>query len=425
MWKAVIIFMAVYTGLIISDRFRPVIAWIGICAALVLGSLSFHELFFGVNWNVIGIFVGSLILARLFSYSNLPETISDHLINRSPNLCVAFLAIIVFASVFSIFMDNVVTVLVVAPIALHLASKAGVSPVPVIIGVAISSNLQGMAILIGDTPSMILAAQTRMTFVDFFWYTGSSFAGGKPGIFWIVQLGAVAGFAVLLFFLRKDRQKPSHLEVTPVRSWVPVWLIALAIVLLSFATVFDPGFRWFGGVACISIGAAGFAWHKVRERRPGGKLKWKLDWGTVFFLMAVFILVHMLVERGAIAALVGRLEWLKGRNPFLIFSIIVWFSVLVSAFIDNVPYIAAMLPVVIGLSATVGVHPELLTLGVLIGSCMGGNITPIGAAANIVAIGILGDEGESVSFLDFMKIGLPFTIAATGVSWLALWFIFR
>lgn len=418
--------MAVYTGLVISNRYRPLIAWAGIAVALAIGALRWGELPGGVNWNVIGIFAGSLILARLFSYSRLPETISDHLINRSRHAGAAFLYIIIFASIFSIFMDNVVTVLLFAPIALQITAKAKVSPVPVIIGLAVSSNLQGMAILIGDTPSMILAAATRMSFIDFFWHTSRSIPGGRPGIFWLVQLGAGAGLLVLYQFFRKNRQASVSVPVTPVKSWIPVYLIVVMILLLSVATVFDPDFKWFGGVACLLTGLAGFIWYQVQERKNlPGPIWRELGLGTVFFLMSVFILVHMLEERGVVGALVERLGWLQGKNPFLIYSFIVWFSVLISAFIDNVPYIAAMLPVVISLSHTLGVPPELLTLGILIGSCMGGNITPVGAAANLVAVGILEREGHPVSFASFVKIGLPFTVAATGASYAALWFIFK
>ncbi len=419
MLSSSIIFLFVYIGLVISKKRRWLIAWCGIAAALAIRALTFSEIFGGIHWNVIGIFVGSLLLAELFIYSRMPETISDHLINSSPNLGIAFMWIIVFASFFSIFMDNVVTVLIIAPIALQLTRKAGVSPVPVIIGLAISSNLQGMAILIGDTPSMLLAARMKLSFLEFFAYSG------KPSIFWVVQIGALAGFCVLYWFFRGDRQRLQKLEVTPVRSWVPMWLIVLVIVLLSFMTKIDPGFSWFGGTACMGVGLAGIIWRSVRNRKDREKISCRFDWETVVFLMAIFVLVHMLVQRGVVGGLIGQLEGLKGKNVFVIYSVIVWFSVIISSFIDNIPYIAAMLPLVTGLSRSLGVDPALLAFGLLIGSCMGGNITPIGATTNLVAIGILKREGRDVSFLDFVRIGLPFTIAATAAAWIALWFIYK
>lgn len=422
MLKATIIFFAVYAGLVISKRHRPLIAWCGVAVALIVGALRPLEIVMGINWNVIGIFVGSLFLAELFIFSRVPEALSDHLINRSANVGIAFLAIIAFASIVSIFMDNVVTVLITAPIAMQLARKAGVSPVPAIVGVAISSNLQGMAILIGDTPSMILAARMRMNFLDFFFYKET----GDIGIFWVVQLGAIAGTAALYFFVRDNKHKPQHMSITPVRSWMPVWLILVMVVALSFAMWFDREFLWYGGVVCMVIGLFGLFWYRrSRDLDETRRLVKGIDWGTVMFLAAIFALVNMLESRGAVEALVSRLAVLSTVSPFIIFTIIVWFSVFVSAFIDNVPYITAMLPVVIGFSETMAVRPELLVFGVLIGSCMGGNITPIGAAANLVAVGILERDGRHVSFGSFVRIGLPFTVAATAVAYLFLWLIYH
>lgn len=427
---ASVIFLLVYAGLVVSKRYRWLIAWGGVAAALLISIfiegvvLTPAEIVEGINWNVMGIFFGSLLLAEMFIYSRMPETISDILINRSPSLGKAFLLIVMFASVFSIFMDNVATVLIIAPIAIQLCRKAGVSPVPVVIGLAVASNLQGMAILIGDTPSMLLAAKSGMDFNDFFWYEG------RPSIFWIVQLGAAAGFVVLYFFFRGRSERPVSVEVTPVRSWVPLWLIVIIIVLLFLLSLKEwplpiLNFRWSGGAVCMIVGAGGYIWFKIHSRPGNEKMLRKLDYSTVAFLMAIFALVHMLVERNVVRAIVDRMDILHGHNEFIIFSVIVWFSVLVSAFIDNIPYIAAMLPFVGELSTSLGINPTLMMFGVLVGSCMGGNITPIGAVANLVAVGILGKEGRHVSFGSFVRIGLPFTVVATGICWLVLWFIYN
>lgn len=419
MWKATILFILVYVGLVIGKRHRPVIVWAGVFAALALNVLGPREIFFGINWNVLGIFAGSLILAELFLVSRLPETIADILINRSPNLGIAFLSIIVFTSILSSFIENVATVLIVAPIALQLARKVDVSPVPVIIGLAVSSNLQGTATLIGDPPSMILAAARGMNFLDFFWYHG------KIGIFFFVEIGAVFGFAVLFLFLMGMKRSPVRMPVTKVRSWTPVWLILAMILLLSLASLVDESFTWFAGTVCMLIAAAGLAWYRSMDVSGFRRLARHFDWGTTAFLAGIFVIVAMLEHSGAITAFVDWIGSHGGGNPFLVFSVIVWVSVLISAFIDNVPYITAMLPVVTGVAARLGMSTELLVFGLLIGSCLGGNITPIGASANIVALGILDRTGNHVSFRSFLKIGLPFTLAATAAAYIALWFVWR
>ena len=423
MWKAVVIFAVVYIGLIVFRRGRWLTASLGVAVAMIPGIalLTPADAFIhGIQWNFIGILAGSIILAELFVYSRMPEAISDRLINNSKNLAAALMLVIGFASFISIFIDNVVTVLIVAPIALLLTRKAGVSPIPVIIGLAISSNLQGMSILIGDIPSMLLAAQERMTFLDFFW------RDGKPGIFWFVQFGAVAGFAVLWPFIKKYRQKPERIEVARIRSWIPFWLIVVMVVMLALSAQWDRDMsKGYGGIICMLVALAGVIWYGFSVRKGAERHKWHLDWRTIVFLAAIFILVFMLVEAGLVEAVVGRLNGLEGRNTFVVLTIIVWFSVMVSAVIDNVPYIAVMLPLVGNLADTLDINRMLLVLGLLIGSCMGGNITPIGAAANVAAMGILEKERNPVSFWGFIRIGLPFTLAATSAAYLALYFVYR
>ena len=217
------------------------------------------------------------------------------------------------------------------------------------------------------------------------------------------------------------RRRPIQLPVTKVSSWVPVWLLIIMIVLLSLASIFDPGFTWYSGIVCLLIAIIGLFWYLARDREEARKMMRRFDWGTTAFIAAVFVLVAMLEENGVIEVLVDRLGSLEGVSRFAIYSIVVWLSVLISAFIDNVPYITAVLHVVIGLAGKLGITEELLVFGVLIGSCLGGNITPIGASANIVAVGILGREGKPVSFGSFVRIGLPFTLAATAGAFLALW----
>jgi len=425
MLTAIIIFLAVYAGLVASRGHRALITWVGIAIALALGSLKIGEIVPSINWNVLGIFAGTLILAELFIISKVPETISDILINRSPNLGIAFLSIVVFTSCLSMFVENVAATLIVAPVAIQLARKAGVSPVPVIIGIAITSNLQGTATLIGDPPSMILGAAMKMNFMDFIVYHMHGGTGGiKPGIFWFVQVGAVVSIGVLFWFFKGMKRKLEPIPVTPVLSLIPSFFLILMILLLACATFVDPGFAWFGGTACMVMALAGVLWFSFHDRHRVKKIIRGFDWGTAAFLAGVFVLVGMLDNRGVIEAVVVRLGALKGAHPFVLYSAVVWASVLLSGFIDNVPYVTAMLPVVIRFAAEAGLSAEPFAFGLLIGACLGGNITPIGASANVVAVGLLQREGHPTSFGHFMRMGLPFTIAATGAAYIFLWFAY-
>jgi Na+/H+ antiporter NhaD/arsenite permease-like protein len=430
----VIVFAVVYLWLIFSRRHRAKALWIGAgilsLAPLLLGNEPIlvpadlvameRGSWAAINWNVIGIFAGTLVVAEVLIYSRVPALCADVLIEKSRNVGWAILWVCIFASAISTVAENVATVLIVAPIAMALARKLKVSAAPFIIGIAVSSNLQGTATLIGDPPSMILAAHYRLNFNDFFWY------GGRPGIFFAVQVGAVASFIVLWLMFRRYRQRVEPVEREEVRSWLPSVIIAAMIVGLAGASWVDPGFLWFGAADCMLAAAVAVAWMWRKDRENAVKVLKSFDFSTMFFLMGVFVIVFALQESGVIGAAAHWVAGVTGGSVLGAFVLVVGLSVVLSAFVDNVPYVAAMLPLVDGVASEIGVAQGnmLLPFGLLIGSCLGGNITPIGASANIVAYGLLqGTEGEDVTFLDFVKIGLPFTIAAVVAGAVFLWLV--
>ncbi|MGD2174459.1 MAG: SLC13 family permease [Candidatus Brocadiaceae bacterium] len=431
----VVVFILVYLWLIISRSHRAKAIWIGLAALVVvpllLGRspiLTFSDPFVrnemgswaAINWNVMGIFCGTLIVAEAFIYSGVPAWCADLLIDRSPNVGWAILAVCALASVISAVAENVATVLIVAPVAMALARKLKVSSVPFIIGIAISSNLQGTATLIGDPPSMILAAHLQLNFNDFFWLYG------KPGIFFAVQMGAVAGFAVLWLMFRHHKQPIVELETEPPRSWVPTAVLFLMIGGLAAASWVDPDFIWFGAAVCMTCAAGCWAWVFIRDRDSAIRILKSYDWSTTFFLAGVFMMVYALDASGVIQRAAQGISALTGTNILVAFVLIVGFSVLLSAFVDNVPYLAAMLPLVDALGGNMGLSSAnlILPFGLLVGACLGGNVTPIGASANIVAYGLINkSEDDSVSFLGFVKIGLPFTLAAVATASAFLWIV--
>jgi Na+/H+ antiporter NhaD/arsenite permease-like protein len=202
--------------------------------------------------------------------------------------------------------------------------------------------------------------------------------------------------------------------------------IVLMIVALTLSTFVDPEFKWFGGFICMFLGLLCAV---VSGRFTSENERWKVarhfDWGTTAFLAGIFVMVEMLVRTGVIATFAGFLARNIGDNTFVAFMVIVWVSVGFSAFIDNVPYLTAMIPVVQLVADTLGIGVELLVFGLLIGASLGGNITPVGAAANIVGVGTLKKHGYHVSFPEFAKIGLPFTVIATALGALFIYFVWR
>lgn len=416
---ALFIFVIAYLLFVFSPKRRTLIA---ITAAILLvasGALSLRQAFWAINWNVMGIFVGTLIVADIFMESRVPAYIAEIIVDKAKTTVWAILSICALTGFISAFVENVATVLIVAPIALALAKRLKINPVNMMIAIAVSSNLQGTATLIGDPPSMLLGGFAGMNFGDFFFYKG------KPGIFFAVELGALVSFAVLYFVFRRQREKTELVPVEKVISWVPAGILAALILALAVSSFLDTGFSYLAGAITMFFGIVSILWKKIVNKGSIFAGLKTLDWDTTFFLVGIFILVGGITQTGWVETISDSLAGLVGANIFLGYTLLVFISVFVSAFVDNVPFLAAMLPVAVSLSAKLFVHPALFLFGLLIGASLGGNITPIGASANIVACGLLKKEGYYVGFKDFLKIGLPFTLAAVSAAYLFVWFVWH
>ncbi|MCM8771401.1 MAG: SLC13 family permease [Candidatus Omnitrophica bacterium] len=416
---SLVIFIIAYILFIFLPQKRTHVAIVSALLLILSRAVSFKEAFLSINWNVMGIFIGTLVVADTFMESRVPAYIAEIIVNRAKNTAWAILAICLLSGFISAFVENVATVLIVAPIALALAKKLKLNPINMMIAIAISSNLQGAATLIGDPPSMLLAGFAKMNFMDFFIYKG------RPSIFFAVELGAFASFAVLSFIFQRHKEKAQLIREEKVRSWMPTFILIFLIFALALSSFFDIGFNYMAGVICMIFALFSLVFEKIMRRRFILKSIKSLDWDTSLFLMGIFIIVGALTINGWIIAISNILSGWVGNNLFFGFSLLVFVAVFVSAFVDNVPFLAAMLPVAIKMSENLSVNPALFLFGLLIGASLGGNITPIGASANIVACGLLKKEGYPVRFGRFVKIGLPFTLAAVTAAYLFVWLIWR
>ena len=392
-WTSLIVFVLCYVLFVALPARRSWTAVIGALLLVGFGALDWREaLVEKINWNVMGLFFGTLILAELFILSRAPAVMAEWLVDRTRTTRAAMLVLCALSGAISVFVENVAVVLLVAPVALSLAEKLKIHPAPLLIGIAISSNLQGTATMIGDPPSMILAGYMKMGFWDFFIYQG------KPGIFFAIQAGAVVSMLVLAFFFRRHRENLSLLNQEQARSWTPAAFLGLLVAGLSFATAIDPDFQWFVGSYTMALAGGALLWYRGVARWGRMRdLARALDWDTTFFLMGVFVVVGALSESGWLDRLSAGLSASVGSNLALAFASMVLLSVFVSGFVDNVPFLLVMIPVAHSVGQTFTARSPgadiLLLFGLLIGACLGGNLTPIGASANITGLGILRKQG--------------------------------
>ncbi len=426
---AIILFALTYVLMLVFSKYRPYIALGSALIFIVTGMLPLGEVFGAIDFNVLLMIAGTMGLVALFIESKMPSLLADVIMAKVPNVMWAAVAMSLFAGVISAFVDNVATVLMIAPVALAICKKLDTNPVPFIIGIAVSSNLQGAATLVGDTTAIMLGSALDMSFMDFFWFKG------KPSIFFAVELGAVLSAMILAFIFRKEKAPiPKTGERTVVTDYVPTYLLGGAILLLILASFIPNKPSITNGLICFALFIVGVIYNFIKKKSVSaitGPLK-EIDFETIGLLLGLFLMIGGISAQGVIDAAAGLLAKAGGGNLFFLYTVIVWASVLISAFIDNIPYVATMIPVLMTIanqmSATSGIDSQAIMIpllfGLLSGATLGGNCTPIGASANITGIGILRKEGYTVKNSDFFKIGIPFTLAAIIPAYIYIWLLY-
>jgi Na+/H+ antiporter NhaD/arsenite permease-like protein len=362
---------------------------------------------------------GTMIIVYYFIDSRMPNLLADTLLRKSKNVMWVTILMSLFAGVISAFIDNVATVLMVAPVGMAICKKLKMNPVGMILSIAVSSNLQGAATLVGDTTSIMLGDYANMNFMDFFWMKG------RPGIFFAVELGALATVPVMMILFRKDKAPIPPTESTAVSNYVPTVMLLLMVAALIDASFIPDAPSMINGMICCSLAILTVLIDIIQGKKAQNAVAAikNLDFETLGLLTGLFVVIGGLTNVGIIDDFAGLIVQFGGNNLFLLYTIVVWGSVLISAFVDNIPYVATMLPVLKAVTAALGIEPYLLYFGLLSGATLGGNITPIGASANIAAVGMLRKEGYQVSFSEFMRIGLPYTFVAVMTAYLFFWFI--
>lgn len=450
---ALIIFAVTYILMMAFQKIRPYVTvgsaliFIGLGIVSAVAPDAFGEGFFNIgssvysygiadalseiDWNVIMMIAGTMGTVYLFIESKMPQLMSDILISKMPNIKWAIVALSLFAGIVSAFVDNVATVLMIAPVAMAFCKKVNISPVSSIICIAVSSNLQGAATLVGDTTSILLAKAANLDFSDFF------VDSGRVGMFWVVEAGAVVSAFIILFMFRKENEKIEFTGRTEVEDKFPTFLLVGTVVMLiavSFIPYKDgaaegqfykPGIT--NGIICIAFFLVGIIRELfVKKNKDIVKNAFKeIDYYTIVLLTGLFIVIGGIKSAGVIDVIGSAIANLGSGSAFLVYTIIVWMSVILSAFIDNIPYTATMLSIVPVIAADIGIEPKLLYYGLLCGATLGGNLTPIGASANIAGIGILRKAGHEVKSSTFMKYGVPFTLSAVITGYLLIWFIWK
>jgi len=407
-----VVFLLTYLLVIIFSKKKHIIALLSACLLFISGSIPFEKVIDSIDINIILMLFSMMGLVSLFIDSKMPDKLADGILRKVPNYRSGAIVLCIFTGIVSAFIDNVATVLMIAPIAFSLSKKANVSPVKLLICIAVSSNLQGASTMIGDTTSIMFASYAKFSFFDFI------IKDNKPSLFFAILIASLLTIPFLYFVFRKENKKISIIEESNIKTYIPSILIIINIISLILVSLFGIDVminetNIINGLICFISFIISLILYLFKRRYKEIKSSFSdVDYETLLFLLSLFIIVGSIIYQGIINDIAIIFIRLANDNIIVQYTIIVISSVIISAFIDNIPFVAAMLPVVHYIGLDIGVDPTILYFGLMIGSTLGGNITPIGASANVSAIGMLKKNGYSVSSKEFIKIGLPFTLIA-------------
>ncbi|HEX2892887.1 MAG TPA: ArsB/NhaD family transporter [Marmoricola sp.] len=414
-------FTAAYV-LIATERIHRVAAalW-GAAAMVVLGVVDARTAFFsertGVDWNVIGLLLGMMIIVSVVKQTGVFEYLAIWSAKRARGRPFRVMVmLIVITAVASALLDNVTTVLLIAPVTFLVCDRLDVPPVPFLLAEAMASNIGGTATLIGDPPNIIIASKGGLSFNDFLLNLAPL----------VVLLVAVFVLLCWLMFGRDLSHDPARVEaimdlderevIHNPRLLVQSGIV-VALVLVGFVghAVFhlDPSM-----VALLGAGAL----VAVSRLEPTQYLE-DVEWPTLVFFMGLFVMVGALVEVGVIGHVADWLVATVGTNYLGAGSVLIWGSAALSGVVDNIPYVATMAPVVQDLVHAGSGSPEAKSLwwALALGADLGGNATAVGASANVVIIGIAARNGHPISFWRFTRYGVVVAAVTIAISWLYFW----
>ena len=410
---AIAIFLVCY-ALIAAEKFNKItIVLVGAAAMAILGITTSSAAFFnhdtGIDWNVIFLLLGMMIIVGVLHATGVFEALALWVIKlangKTRRVFVYMLAFVGFASAF---LDNVTAILLAVPMSFQIAKRMKTSPVPLIIGQVILSNIGGAATLIGDPPNIIIASRANLSFNDFLIHMA-------PGA--IVASWAVIG--LLVWMSRKELKggvNPADLDdIKPAAAITDRPLLNKSLIVLGLVLAAFVAHAWLplepSVVALIGAGAL-----ILIAQVPVKKWAKDIEWKTLVFFAGLFIMVGGLVQVGAISAIANWLQATFGDNLPNLALVVMIGSTIVSGIVDNIPYVTSMSPVISELVANSTTDASGLWWALAFGADFGGNMTVIGASANVVAIGLAAAAGHKIGFWQFAKYGIPATVLSMAIA---------
>lgn len=423
---ALVIFLITY-GLIISEKVqRTVIALFGAMLMVLAGVISQEQAIENIDFNTLALLIGMMIQVLVLSKTGLFRFLSVWAAQKTNGNPVKLLiALSCMVAICSAFLDNVTTVLLTVPITFTLTKDLKVSPLPFVMAQILASNIGGTCTMIGDPPNIMIASQVKeLSFMDFIWNLT------LPCV-----ISFVLTMGIILFIYRKDfAQANKNLKrimniklggLIRSRGLLVRSLFTLAFTILLFCCHgFIPHWGLESGTIAVT-GASLLLLLTMPDREKALEFVFsKIEWTTIFFFVGLFVLVGGLEVNGIINWLAAKTMELTGGEPVSTTMSVLWLSALMSAFVDNIPFVATMIPLVKDMGAMGYANLEPLWWALSLGACLGGNGTVIGASANVVALGLARQHKLRVSFMQYFFVGFPLMLLSIVISSVYVWLRF-
>jgi len=413
-WFATVVFLIVY-GFIISENIhRTVVALCGAAILILLGVVNQGEALTYIDFNTIGLLLGMMIIVNITRTTGVFEFVSIKAAQRTGGDPVKIMiALAAVTAIASAFLDNVTTVLLIVPVTLSICRQLALPALPFMVTQIFASNIGGTATLIGDPPNIMIGSAANLGFVDFIVNLAPI----------IVIIFVVTIYIFTLIYgkrLKVEEDKKSVLrnmnpyETITDRVLLRKSLLVIAVVLLGFILHQNLSLE----SATIAMSGAALLMLLTGDD-PEASLG-SVEWGTLFFFIGLFILVGGLVKVGIIEIVAHRaVDMTQGSLPALA-MLILWFSALASAFVDNIPFVATFIPLIKDIGNISGMDISSLWWALSLGACLGGNGTLIGASANVIVSGLMAREEEPMSFVRYMLVAFPVMLVSIVLSMIYL-----
>ncbi len=417
-WFAGALFLVVYAFIVSEKIHRTILALCGASLLVLLGVLTQHEAVSFIDFNTIGLLFGMMIIVGITRKSGVFEYIAIKAAHSTGGDPIKIMIVLsVFTAVASALLDNVTTVLLVVPVTISICSALDVNPIPFFIAEILASNIGGTATLIGDPPNIMIGSATGIGFMDFVTNLGP-----------VVVVIFIITFLLLRLIYRKrletSEENQARLMAMDAESAIedlPLLKKSLAVVglvILGFAL------HQYLGLESASIAIAGAAFLMLIADEAPEEILLSVEWDTLFFFIGLFILVGGLEVTGIIEGMARQGINLTQGDVTLTAILVLWFSAIASAFVDNIPFVATFIPLIQEMGQIGNMNIGPLWWALSLGACLGGNGTLIGASANVIVSGIAAREGHPITFLGYMKIAFPLMIVSIIIAMIYLLLFF-